>query len=84
MKHTEQDLLPFTSRMETAELIEAKWRQRTAAMLDPIADSKRKCQACEETIWFIARRGGKTQVWDASARSHFATCPHADKWRTKK
>ena len=83
----EQDLLPFAGP-PTKEAEERSatwtWRARIAAMLDLIAIETRPCKACGEKIWLVRLASGKVGVWNDDARSHFATCPHADEFRRGK
>ena len=42
-----------------------------------------KCKSCGAEVWWIRTFSGKNMPVDRDGTSHFATCPHADRWRTK-
>ncbi len=44
-----------------------------------------RCKACNRWIYWITNvTTGKTSPYDKDGTSHFATCPMADRFRSKK
>jgi hypothetical protein len=67
----------------TATLDEAT-RERVGRMLDALAEEKRPCRACGRTTWFVRTKAGRLAPYTDDALSHFADCPHADRFRKAK
>ncbi len=41
------------------------------------------CRGCGDPIYWVITKNGKKSPLDADGESHFATCPKADRFRTK-
>ena len=40
-----------------------------------------QCRGCRATIFWVEHRNGKRVPYDPNGLSHFASCPHADRFR---
>ena len=41
------------------------------------------CRSCGAPVTWAMQKSGKLMPLDPDGTSHFATCPHAAKWRTR-
>lgn len=55
---------------------------RKAVLFERHGEELQKCRSCDATVFWIKTKTGKNMpVNYPEMTSHFATCPHAKRWR---
>jgi hypothetical protein len=61
----------------------AEIAKRFTRLLDQVGD-RGTCKACGKQIWWITTKAKKKAPYTAEGINHFADCPHAGVFRSKK